>query len=125
MRCFLVASTELSQSFFPRNCNDRSASNASSACSPRWRGSIGGAAASLFQALGGIVQKRQVGILVHVGIRVDQSKLFDERDIALERDKVRTHSRYVIIILLGEDPVEALGRLPGQARADRHHSRVV
>ena len=37
----------------------------------------------LFQALGCIVQKREVGMLFHIGISTDQSELLDECDVAL------------------------------------------
>ena len=40
-------------------------------------------AASLFQALGCIVQNGQVGMLFHIGIGGDQSEFFDECDVAL------------------------------------------
>lgn len=40
-------------------------------------------AASLFQALGCIVQNGQVGILFHISIGADQSEFFDECDVAL------------------------------------------
>ena len=40
-------------------------------------------AASLFQALGCIVQNGQVRILFHIGIGADQSEFFDECDVAL------------------------------------------
>jgi hypothetical protein len=39
--------------------------------------------ASLFQALGRIVQNGQIRILFHISIGADQSELFDERDVAL------------------------------------------
>jgi hypothetical protein len=39
--------------------------------------------ASLFQALGCIVQNGQVRILFHISIGADQSEFFDECDVAL------------------------------------------
>ncbi len=47
--------------------------------------------------------------LLYVGIHGDEPKLLDERDVALEREQVRAHSRCVIVIMLGEHPIEASG----------------
>jgi len=50
-------------------------------------------------------------VLFHVHIESDEAEILHHRDVSLQRLEIRQHVRVVVVVSLGEHPVEAIRRL--------------
>src|SRR5215831_1661081 len=77
------------------------------------------------QPPGGVLHDAKFSKLVDVEACLDETEIAGEIDVALQRGEVRQHVRIAIVIFVGEDPGEPLGRLLGDAGTDLHCLLVV
>src|SRR5580700_6006237 len=73
------------------------------------------------QPLGGLLHQTQVSEFVDVEARPHEAEIVGEVDIALQRREVGQQVAVAVVVLVGVDPTEPLGRLLGDAGANRRH----
>src|SRR5690606_32754882 len=77
------------------------------------------------QALSRLFGKAQIGVLTHVELGLDESKLLRQVDVGLERLEIGKHVRISIVVFFGKEPVESLRRCFHHFGSDTGHFCVV
>lgn len=67
----------------------------------------------------------EIGMGADIEAGVDVAELFRHIDVALQSVEIGHHVGIAIVVVFGEQPAEAVGRLLGQPRGDRGNRVVV
>ena len=78
-----------------------------------------------FQTLGRFRDQAEIEMRLDVKARVDEAELVGHVDISLQRAEIRHEVGVAVVIVLGEYPAEAVGRLFGELGSDFGRGIVV